>query len=105
MASTKLGKQLARAAAAGLLAAACGGANSNAAPSRQAEGASPANEPGASESEPNGMQDELAAEAKDCCKGMNECKGQGGCGMAGSHACKGMNECKGQGGCNAHCPK
>jgi hypothetical protein len=32
------------------------------------------------------------------CKGMNECKGQGGC-KTDKHACKGMNDCKGQGGC------
>jgi hypothetical protein len=32
------------------------------------------------------------------CKGMNDCKGQGGC-KTEAHACKGMNDCKGQGGC------
>jgi len=53
--------------------------------------------------------------AKHACKGMNECKGQGGgpkgvagkndckghgeCATVAKHACKGMNECKGQGGC------
>jgi len=55
---------------------------------------------------------------KHVCKGMNECKGQGGCetgdngcaaknsckghgGCATSakHDCKGQNDCKGQGGC------
>jgi hypothetical protein len=45
-----------------------------------------------------------AAEGKSCCKGMNECKGKGGC-RAGQHSCAGQNECKGQGGCNGHCPK
>jgi hypothetical protein len=45
-----------------------------------------------------------AAEGKACCKGMNECKGKGGC-RAGQHSCAGQNECKGQGGCNGHCPK
>lgn len=34
------------------------------------------------------------------CKGMNACKGQGGCKTA-DHACKGQNACKGQGGCKA----
>lgn len=48
---------------------------------------------------------EAAAEGKECCKGMNECKGKGGCGVEGAHDCAGKNECKGQGGCNAHCPK
>lgn len=45
-----------------------------------------------------------AAEAKDCCKGINECKGKGGCKTA-ANECKGMNECKGKGGCNGHCPE
>jgi hypothetical protein len=58
------------------------------------EGAMPAAEEGA---------DAPTAEGKDCCKGMNECKGKGGC-RAGEHSCKGQNECKGQGGCNSHCP-
>jgi len=30
------------------------------------------------------------------CAGINECKGQSGCGGAGN-ACKGLNECKGKG--------
>jgi len=34
------------------------------------------------------------------CKGMNDCKGKGGCASdAAKHACKGKNECKGMGGC------
>ena len=45
------------------------------------------------------------AEGKECCKGMNECKGKGGCAVEGKHECKANNECKGQGGCNGHCPK
>lgn len=48
---------------------------------------------------------EAAAEGKACCKGMNECKGKGGCAVEGKHECKGNNECKGQGGCNGHCPQ
>lgn len=36
--------------------------------------------------------------AKHACKGMNDCKGKGGC-KTDKHACKGMNDCKGQGGC------
>jgi hypothetical protein len=42
---------------------------------------------------------------KDCCMGLNECKGKGGCAVPESHACRGQNECRGRGGCNAHCPK
>jgi len=32
------------------------------------------------------------------CKGMNSCKGKGGC-SAGDMGCKGKNTCKGKGGC------
>ena len=45
-----------------------------------------------------------AAKDKDVhvCKGMNDCKGKGGCASdAAKHACKGKNECKGMGGCKA----
>ena len=34
------------------------------------------------------------------CKGMNSCKGQGGC-SAGDMGCKGKNSCKGKGGCKS----
>ncbi|MEE8077666.1 MAG: hypothetical protein V3T18_01620 [Pseudomonadales bacterium] len=47
-------------------------------------------------------------DAKHACKGMNDCKGQGGCesGDGGcattvKHDCKGQNDCKGQGGCKS----
>jgi hypothetical protein len=33
------------------------------------------------------------------CAGKNSCKGKGGCATTGKHACKGQNSCKGQGGC------
>jgi hypothetical protein len=42
---------------------------------------------------------------KACCKGLNDCKGKGGCAVDGKHDCAGKNDCKGQGGCNMHCPK
>ncbi len=32
------------------------------------------------------------------CKGMNSCKGKGGC-QTGDMGCKGKNSCKGKGGC------
>jgi hypothetical protein len=41
---------------------------------------------------------------RSCCKGMNDCKGKGGCAVESQHECAGKNECKGLGGCNAHCP-
>ena len=36
--------------------------------------------------------------AKHDCKGMNACKGQGGC-SSSDNGCKGKNSCKGKGGC------
>lgn len=41
-----------------------------------------------------------SASAKHDCKGMNSCKGQGGC-NSGDMGCKGKNSCKGKGGCKA----
>ena len=35
---------------------------------------------------------------KNCCKGMNECKGKGMC-KTDNNDCKGLNECKARGGC------
>ena len=37
------------------------------------------------------------------CKGMNACKGQGGC-KTDSNTCKGKNDCRGKGGCNTNKP-
>ena len=34
------------------------------------------------------------------CKGLNDCKGKGGC-KTTENACKGQNACKGKGGCKA----
>ncbi len=39
-----------------------------------------------------------SATAKHDCKGLNSCKGQGGC-NSGDMGCKGKNSCKGKGGC------
>ena len=35
---------------------------------------------------------------KHACKGLNSCKGKGGCGSS-DNGCKGKNSCKGKGGC------
>lgn len=35
---------------------------------------------------------------KHACKGLNSCKGKGGCATA-DNTCKGKNSCKGKGGC------
>ena len=39
-----------------------------------------------------------ASMSKHDCKGMNSCKGQGGC-QTGDMGCKSKNSCKGKGGC------
>ena len=39
-----------------------------------------------------------ATMAKHDCKGLNSCKGQGGC-QTGDMGCKSKNSCKGKGGC------
>lgn len=38
-----------------------------------------------------------SVDAKVKCMGVNECKGQGACGVPGGHSCAGQNECKGKG--------
>ncbi len=35
------------------------------------------------------------------CAGKNSCKGHGGCATTAKHDCKGQNDCKGQGGCKS----
>jgi len=96
-----LSKSITSAVSAGLMlgAVACGGSQQpadspEAAPAGDAATATP------SEGEPSAA----AAEAKACCKGLNECKGKGGC-KTDANACHAQNECKGKGGCNGHCPK
>jgi hypothetical protein len=41
-----------------------------------------------------------AATDKHDCKGLNSCKGKGGCSQ-GDQGCKGKNSCKGKGGCKS----
>ena len=36
------------------------------------------------------------------CKGHNACAGAGGAATASAHSCKGMNDCKGQSGCGGY---
>jgi hypothetical protein len=45
--------------------------------------------------------DEVTRSDPSCCKGLNECKGKGGCEVAGRSSCRGQNECKGMGGCRS----
>jgi hypothetical protein len=49
-------------------------------------------------SEDNGAKASDSSLNKHDCKGMNACKGQGGC-KTGDMGCKGKNDCKGKGGC------
>lgn len=43
-------------------------------------------------------------QAKLCCRGLNDCAGKGNC-KTGSNGCVGLNDCKGKGGCApAVCP-
>lgn len=71
------------------LTAACGGS--------AAQGT--ANHPGPSAAPTSagegGGDDGAMAQVK--CMGVNECKGQSACNVAGSHACAGQNACKGKG--------
>lgn len=47
----------------------------------------------------SGTQMNSNAPDKHSCKGLNSCKGHGGC-QSSDNGCKGKNSCKGQGGCN-----
>jgi hypothetical protein len=46
----------------------------------------------------SGMSSSSTATDKHDCKGLNSCKGKGGC-QTGDMGCKGKNSCKGKGGC------
>jgi hypothetical protein len=91
-------KMIASAASTGLMLGALAGCDDT---GRQGKGAK---SPSGSRASSGGSKDGEAAGAKACCKGMNECRGKGGCAGDG-HDCAGKNECKGKGSCNAHCPK
>ena len=86
-----VGKTLALTAVGGLMAGlfGCNG-GAQTAPPKEPD-ANPGDEPAVDET----------AKADPCCKGKNECKGQGMCNVEGKQVCKSKNECKGQGGC---CP-
>ena len=68
-------------------------------------GSGPSSSGTGSSAEPLGSIAATAKSDKACCKGLNDCKGKGGCAVPGKHDCAGKNDCKGQGGCNMHCPK
>lgn len=102
----RFANKIAAAAAAGLISAACGeSAPEPQTPATSAgdDGAATGDDEAATDTADEGV-DEGGEEQAACCKGMNECKGKGGCAVAGKHDCQGKNECKGQGGCNHHCP-
>jgi hypothetical protein len=88
-------------ALAGLMAGAagCGGSEPAEAPKAEAPKAeAPKAEAPAPAAADEGEQ-AAASMAAHACKGHNECKGQGGCGVANQNDCKGKNPCKGKGGC------
>ncbi len=41
-----------------------------------------------------------AAVPAHACKGMDQCSGQGGCGVEGQNECRGLNPCAAKGGCS-----
>jgi hypothetical protein len=86
-------RAVARAAALGLTLGAVACKNGGASPTATASAAPPPAP--VAKADPN----------KACCKGLNECKGKGGCAIEGKNECAGKNECKGKGGCNMHCPQ
>ena len=90
------------AAVSGILAgaAACGGQTPEpAAPAAEAPAA-----PVADATTPAPADDRIPADndsgtaSKHACKGLNDCKGRGGC-KTDLNTCRGKNECKGRGGC------
>jgi hypothetical protein len=97
-------KTLAMAALSGLMAGslvACSGdAKPEAAPAAEAPAAeAPAAAAPAAAPEAMAEAEQPATIPEHGCKGMNECKGQGGCHVEGANSCTGGNECKGKGGC------
>lgn len=109
--SKSLHSQLVASALAGLVAgtlSACGGSEPAPAPEAPAATETKAAEapaedmiPAEPTMVPAHVEGEQGGEAADHgCRGKNECKGQGGCGVPGQNECKGQNPCKGKGGCN-----
>ncbi len=82
---------------------ACGPKNAAPAPAAAAvHEEQAASEPMADETMPASMEggEQEAAIPAHACKGMNECSGQGGCGVEGQNECRGLNPCAGKGGCS-----
>ncbi len=81
---------------------ACGGQASPtpAAPDAEAAPAAPV----ADATSPEPVNDRIPADndsstpSKHACRGLNDCKGRGGC-KTDLNTCRGKNECKGRGGC------
>ena len=98
-------RMVAKAASVGLMCGALAACRGSSPPAEKAaaESASAAS-PVAKASAATPTAEVAAAEGKQCCKGLNDCKGKGGC-ATDKNSCMGKNECKGKGGCNMHCPK
>lgn len=98
-----INKTLALAALSGLMAGsmvACSGEKTPAAPETAKTAPTPEAAPApAPEAVAKTDAEQPAAIPEHACKGLNECKGQGGCHVEGANSCTGSNECKGKGGC------
>lgn len=92
-------------AAAGGLAAGCGGSKPTPAGGPAATGK---DAPGGEAKTHPILSDPHVCRGINTCKNKgkagttNECAGQGHCATAAAHACQGHNECRGQGGCGEH---
>jgi hypothetical protein len=99
-----LTQTLMTAAVTGMLAGACGG-QSSPAPAAPAGGEAAPAPVASSDAAPAPTADDRtpvpnssSQPSKHACKGLNDCKGRGGC-KTEVNTCKGQNQCKGRGGC------
>jgi hypothetical protein len=95
------------AAVAGILAGACGGeatpppaTPAAEAPAAEAPAAAPPADASASVNDRIPADNDSSTPSKHACKGLNDCKGRGGC-KTDLNTCRGKNECKGRGGCKS----
>lgn len=99
---SSLSRSLLSAAKAGIMLGALTACSGNPEGAKSAADEAPPKATGGQDSD--AVADRHAADAKACCKAMNECRGKGGC-KTDANECAGKNACKGQGGCNGHCPQ
>ena len=101
-----LTQTLVAAAVTGILAGACGGQTSPAPAAPPAGEAAPVAAasteaaPAATSDDRQLVPNSSSQPSKHACKGLNDCKGRGGC-KTELNSCRGQNECKGRGGCRS----